>query len=196
MNADPGSLENLHDLVMPVPVPWWPPAPGWVIVSAALIMVLGWWLIHAIRHWRSNSYRREALVLLGKIDNGGAELPFLSNASPSRPIRANVSPRSPGNSGWPFLIKPDTPTHSPLVPGAGLRGSLTNQHWPPRFRRLNLTARGLLFAPGFCGISPKKLLRDYPGSSMAARAAAAAVAGESPASALSRIPERADCTVP
>jgi Domain of unknown function (DUF4381) len=77
MNADLGSLENLHDLVMPVPVPWWPPAPGWIIVSAALIMVLGWWLIRVIRHWQSNSYRREALVLLGKMDDAQTELPTL-----------------------------------------------------------------------------------------------------------------------
>ena len=77
MNADLGSLENLHDLVMPVPVPWWPPTPGWIIVSAALIMVLGWWLIRVIRHWQSNSYRREALVLLGKMDDAQTELPTL-----------------------------------------------------------------------------------------------------------------------
>ena len=77
MNAEPGSLENLHDLVMPVPVPWWPPAPGWVIVSAVLVMVLGWWLIRAIQHWQSNSYRREALVLLEKIGGSEAELPTL-----------------------------------------------------------------------------------------------------------------------
>jgi hypothetical protein len=77
MNADPGSLENLHDLVMPVPEPWWPPAPGWVIVSAVLVMVLGWWLIRAFQHWQSNSYRRESLVLLGKIDGSEAELPIL-----------------------------------------------------------------------------------------------------------------------
>jgi hypothetical protein len=77
MNADPVSLDNLHDLVMPVPVPWWPPAPGWVIVSAALVMVLAWWLIRAIRHWQKNSYRREALALLGQIDGAGAELPTL-----------------------------------------------------------------------------------------------------------------------
>jgi hypothetical protein len=62
---------------MPVPVPWWPPAPGWIIVSAALIMVLGWWLIRVIRHWQSNSYRREALVLLGKMDDAQTELPTL-----------------------------------------------------------------------------------------------------------------------
>ena len=77
MNAEPGSLENLHDLVMPVPVSWWPPAPGWVIVSALLVMVLGWWLIRTIQHWQSNSYRREALVLLEKIGGSEAELPTL-----------------------------------------------------------------------------------------------------------------------
>lgn len=77
MNADPGSLENLHDLVVPVPVPWWPPAPGWVVVSAALIAVLTWWVIRAVRRWQSNSYRREALALLEKIDGLSAELPTL-----------------------------------------------------------------------------------------------------------------------
>jgi hypothetical protein len=77
MNADPGSLDNLHDLVMPDPVSWWPPAPGWVVVSAALVMVLSGWIIRAIRHWQLNSYRREALTLLGKIGGSGTELATL-----------------------------------------------------------------------------------------------------------------------
>jgi hypothetical protein len=196
MNADPGSLENLHDLVMPVPAPWWPPAPGWIIVSAALIMVLGRWLIRAIRHGQSNRYRREALVLLGKMDDAETELPTLIKRVA---LSAYPRERVASLTGEQWLAFLDQTGHTDaFTTGAGrwVARLAYNQHWPPRFRRLNLTARGLLFAPGFCGISPKKLLRDYPGSSMAARAAAAAVAGESPASALSRIPERADCTVP
>jgi hypothetical protein len=77
MKTDPGSLENLHDLVMPPPVPWWPPAPGWLLIGTALVIVLAWWLIRVIRHWQSNSYRREALALLEKFDGAGAELPIL-----------------------------------------------------------------------------------------------------------------------
>jgi hypothetical protein len=77
MNVDPSSLEHLHDLIMPVPVPWWPPAPGWLVVGAALVMILGWRLIRAIRYWQSNTYRREALALLDKADGSGAELATL-----------------------------------------------------------------------------------------------------------------------
>ena len=31
---DPGSLQNLNDIVMPAPVGLWPPAPGWYVVFA------------------------------------------------------------------------------------------------------------------------------------------------------------------
>jgi hypothetical protein len=77
MNPDPTSLERLHEVILPVPVPWWPPAPGWIIVCAALVTMLSWWLTRAIRHWLSNSYRREALELLDKVDCSGAELATL-----------------------------------------------------------------------------------------------------------------------
>jgi hypothetical protein len=77
MNPDPTNLDRLHDVMVPPPVPWWPPAPGWLVVIAALILVLGWWLIGAIRHWQSNCYRREALALLEAVDNSGIELATL-----------------------------------------------------------------------------------------------------------------------
>jgi Domain of unknown function (DUF4381) len=77
MNSDPTSLENLHDVLAPVPLPWWPPAPGWFIVGLALLILLGYGLIRAIRGWQSNSYRREALKLLEKGDDSAAELPAL-----------------------------------------------------------------------------------------------------------------------
>jgi hypothetical protein len=77
MNVDPGSLEHLHDLIMPVPVSWWPPAPGWLVVGAALVMILGWWLIRAIQYWQSNAYRREALALLDNAGGSEAELATL-----------------------------------------------------------------------------------------------------------------------
>ena len=31
---DAGSLQNLNDIVVPEPVAWWPPAPGWYEVKA------------------------------------------------------------------------------------------------------------------------------------------------------------------
>ncbi|MFE1598309.1 DUF4381 domain-containing protein [Methylobacterium sp. ID0610] len=68
MNPDPASLENLRDLVLPAPVPWWPPAPGWWILAAGLAaaaVVAGsraWW------RYRANAYRREAWRQLDGIE--------------------------------------------------------------------------------------------------------------------------------
>ena len=42
-STDPTSLEHLFDIVTPPPVPWWPPAPGWVVV-AGIICVLAVWM--------------------------------------------------------------------------------------------------------------------------------------------------------
>ncbi|WP_136807012.1 DUF4381 domain-containing protein [Desulfosediminicola flagellatus] len=64
MKADPTSLENLHDLIPPSSVPFWPPAPGWYIVSALLILALLWICRHSWKRWNANGYRREALHLL------------------------------------------------------------------------------------------------------------------------------------
>jgi hypothetical protein len=64
MNPDPTSLDRLHDLVAPPPVPWWPPAPGWIWVLSALAAAL---LIAALRgfiRWQHHRYRREALAEL------------------------------------------------------------------------------------------------------------------------------------
>jgi hypothetical protein len=58
------SLENLRDIVVPDPPPFWPPAPGvWVmlgIVTAAVLIVF--WRLHVAR--KRNAYRRAGLGLL------------------------------------------------------------------------------------------------------------------------------------
>jgi Domain of unknown function (DUF4381) len=77
MNPDPTNLDRLHDVIVPPPVPWWPPAPGWVVVGFLLALVLVYWLIRGVRHWQSNSYRREALELLETAHSSGAELATL-----------------------------------------------------------------------------------------------------------------------
>ena len=38
--GDPGSLQNLNDIVAPAPVAWWPPAPGWWMLAALLATLL------------------------------------------------------------------------------------------------------------------------------------------------------------
>ncbi|MEN8213732.1 MAG: DUF4381 domain-containing protein [Pseudomonadota bacterium] len=70
MTADPFSLDNLHDIVEPAAIPMWPPAAGFWIVLALLLLwcaALGllWWM-----RYRKNRYRREALALLRRIEPG------------------------------------------------------------------------------------------------------------------------------
>ena len=61
MNRDPASLENLHDIVQPVPVSWWPIAPGWWILLSLLVFAVLAIAVVAWRLWRANAYRRTAL---------------------------------------------------------------------------------------------------------------------------------------
>ncbi|MFT3931456.1 MAG: DUF4381 domain-containing protein [Spongiibacteraceae bacterium] len=60
-------LENLRDIHLPEPVGWWPPAPGWWIVTALIIVgiiALGMWLL---RRTRARRYRKLALQQLQMI---------------------------------------------------------------------------------------------------------------------------------
>jgi hypothetical protein len=64
MDSDQYSLNNLRDIFIPDPPPFWPPAPGaWIalgIVVAMLILV--GWRLHAVR--KRNAYRKAGLLLL------------------------------------------------------------------------------------------------------------------------------------
>ncbi len=61
MNEDAGSLDRMHDLVAPPPVPWWPPAPGWYWLLGFLLLLAGIFAVRAFLRWQHNRYRREAL---------------------------------------------------------------------------------------------------------------------------------------
>lgn len=66
MSADPTSLENLHDVVSAPPAPFWPPAPAWYWVLAALALGAAILLARSIVHMLHNRYRREALAELDR----------------------------------------------------------------------------------------------------------------------------------
>ncbi|MFV0276750.1 MAG: DUF4381 domain-containing protein [Parahaliea sp.] len=58
----------MHDIVLPAPLPLWPPAPGWLWLLAiaagiALALALRWLL-----RFQRNRYRREALAELRRLE--------------------------------------------------------------------------------------------------------------------------------
>jgi hypothetical protein len=72
---DPTSLDRLHDVIAPPPVPWWPPAPGWYWVLAVLLVLALVLVLRTFLHWQHNHYRREALAEFEK------QLPLLASDS-------------------------------------------------------------------------------------------------------------------
>ncbi len=69
---DAASLQNLNDIVLPAPVAWWPLAPGWYVVAAIVLVLIGWLTVRRWRRWNRDRYRREALLALSSIRAGNA----------------------------------------------------------------------------------------------------------------------------
>jgi hypothetical protein len=71
--TDPGSLDRLHDIAVPPPIPWWPPAPAWYVVVALAIQALGVAIWRVAAWWHRNRYRRAALAELAVIEAGSPQ---------------------------------------------------------------------------------------------------------------------------
>jgi hypothetical protein len=67
MTDDTGSLQLLNDIVTPPAVPWWPPAPGWYVLGALVLLAAAWLAVRYFLKWRRNRYRREALEELARM---------------------------------------------------------------------------------------------------------------------------------
>jgi hypothetical protein len=68
--SDPGSLENLYDIVEPLPVSlWWPLTPGLWVILFLIILLTTWVMIRWWKKWSANAYRRQALKELGQIED-------------------------------------------------------------------------------------------------------------------------------
>jgi hypothetical protein len=65
----PIDLQDLHDIVVPTPVPWLPPAPGWYALGLTALLFLLWGAAVLYRRWRRNTYRRQALAELARMES-------------------------------------------------------------------------------------------------------------------------------
>lgn len=90
MNRDPASLANLHDIIVPDPLPLWPPAPGWLWLLGILAAILMVALLRGLLRYQRNRYRREALAELRRLQTLGPE-PQAINAAQQRQALAQLS---------------------------------------------------------------------------------------------------------
>lgn len=56
---DATSLDRLRDIIVP-PLPWWQPTVGWLVLAAAVLVVLISGNLLLIQRHRMNLYRRQA----------------------------------------------------------------------------------------------------------------------------------------
>lgn len=71
------SLNDLHDIVSPEPISWWPLAPGWWWLLGALVVAAIWLGWRVRRRYREGAYRRAALSELEQMEDGISEIPGL-----------------------------------------------------------------------------------------------------------------------
>jgi hypothetical protein len=61
------ALQKLADVSVPPPVSWAPQTWGWAVLAAAVLALIGWLAVRAVRRHAANRYRREALGELARI---------------------------------------------------------------------------------------------------------------------------------
>jgi len=62
--AEVPGFDQMHDIVMPDPVSWWPLAPGWWVVLLILAIGILWLGVTIYHRWQQNAHRRAALLEL------------------------------------------------------------------------------------------------------------------------------------
>jgi len=71
-------LEQMRDIQLPAPVGWWPPAPGWWLLTVLVLALVAWGLARAVRiaseRRQRQRYRGEALQELNNLTCPGRSL--------------------------------------------------------------------------------------------------------------------------
>jgi hypothetical protein len=66
-SPDPASLANLHDIIVPEAVSWWPLASGSYAIASVMLIISAWFIARSAYRWRRNAYRRNALTQLQQL---------------------------------------------------------------------------------------------------------------------------------
>lgn len=99
MNDGAPGLDQLRELPLPAPIPYWPQTWGWLVLALILLAALGGGLATALRHRRRNRYRREALAELGRLDRAVQADPVALRALPGLIKRTALAAQSGGRRG-------------------------------------------------------------------------------------------------
>lgn len=114
------SLDNLHGIIEPDAIGFFPLTPGWVMVLFLLLALLFHWSVQAYKRYKQSHYRREALKELAAYKNNNNEqtialLSLAKRVGIAAYGRKEVAKLS-GNSWWDYMQ-----THSKAKVNTGLR---------------------------------------------------------------------------
>jgi hypothetical protein len=71
---------GLKELPLPDQIGLWPPAPGWYVVAALLVILFGYWCWNRYQKWKHDAYRRDGITAIEAMRADSSELqrlPFL-----------------------------------------------------------------------------------------------------------------------
>ncbi len=109
-------LQQLAPLREPAPIGWWPPAPGWWLLAAVILVGVGLLALALYRRRQAGRYRRQALARLKQLSSAGEitleQLNQLLKATAMRGFSATDVARLHGANWQQFLIAtaPKLPT--------------------------------------------------------------------------------------
>ena len=67
--VDSQHLSKLHDIHLPAPIGWWPLAPGWYILSGAILLITGIIITVVYRHYMHGLAKRQACKMLAEYEH-------------------------------------------------------------------------------------------------------------------------------
>lgn len=134
MNDATTNLDRLHDLVLPSPVAWWPPAPGWFVLIAILALVLLLVARRAWRSWHANAYRRAARSALAAARDHTAISEILRRTALAIAPRASIAALT--GDAWATWLASQCDGPMP----ASVRAQLSRGIYAPTTNDANLAA--------------------------------------------------------